>query len=392
MAKAVESPINAEQLRNASSNYLRCLRLPPSSKVLIITDTLPTTGDIDPHLQTRVNLSTMLRDQIGKEHQVSMIDFGEKPNEEELHTQTERALKELSDVGRENNSESHSATIVYLGNDWGERQGIYKAANEFGETNDVKFAGSLGFTTGDCRVMSQIGESQLETITRTNEYFENFFKEKPQGAFEIITRDSKGIEHKLSLDYHTTRAPFESELGNFDGKHETPLGGYKNVKYINIPGGENYGTPYPFRKANGTFSGEGIIFTVKDGFLVDLEIGEGVSVESLSTSQKELIERTKEAKSVRSDLSGQFLPIAELGLGFYELAGIETYSDSSTLTYEKSGPHIAFGHVAEGSAEQDEIAELSGKFQHSDFVLDHAVITWGQTKDSEQSQFYPPAK
>lgn len=386
MAKAVESPINVEQLRNASNNYLRCLRLPPSSKVLIITDTLPKTGNVDPHLQTRVNLSTMLRDQIGKDHQVSMIDFGEKPSDEELYKETEGALKELGEQG----DEKSQTTVVYLGNDWGNRRNIYQAANEFGETNDVKFAGSLGFTTGDCRVMSQIGEDQLETITKTNEYFETFFKEKPQGSFKITTRDSKGEEHILDLDYDTSKASFESELGNFDGKHETPLGGYKNVKYINIPGGENYGTPYPFRKANGTFSAEGITFTVEDGFLVNLEIGEGVLVESLSTAQKELIERTKEARSVRSDLSGQFLPIAELGLGFYELAGIKTYSDSSTLTYEKSGPHIAFGHVAESSVEEDEIAELSGKFQHSDFVLDHAVITWGQTKDSEQSQFYPP--
>src|SRR3989339_1574850 len=371
MAKAVESPINAEQLRNASNNYLRCLRLPPSSKVLIITDTLPQTRDVDPHLQTRVNLSTMLRDQIGKDHQVSMIDFGDKPKDEELYGETKRVLNELDELG----DEKSQTTVVYLGNDWGNRRNIYQAANEFGETNDVKFAGSLGFTTGDCRVMSQIGEDQLETITKTNEYFETFFKEKPQGSFKITTRDFKGDEHTLNLDYNTSKASFESELGNFDGKHETPLGGYRNVKYINIPGGENYGTPYPFRKANGTFSAEGITFTVKDGFLVDLEIGKGVSVESLSTAQKELIERTNEAKSVKSDLSGQFLPIAELGLGFYELSGIKTYPDSSTLTYEKSGPHIAFGHVAEGSVEEDEIAELSGKFQHSDFVLDYAVIT-----------------
>lgn len=387
MSKSVEAPITPEQLRMAAKNYLRCLRLPPSSQVLIITDELPRTGEIDPHLQTRVDLSTSLKDEINKDNPAVMVNFGENPTFDELHSETERALKDLDQIGEK----KQSTTIVYLGNDWEKRKGIYQAANEFDETHPVKFAGSLGFTTGDCRVMSQIGETQLEQITKANEYFETFFKEKPQGKFKITTRDLEGKEHYLDLDYDTTKAPFEAELGNLDGIHESPLGTFKNIKYVNIPGGEIYGTPYPFKKSNGTFSAEGITFTVKDGFLVHLNIDKSVDISKLSTSQQELIKRTQATETPGNELTGKFLPIAELGLGYYNLAGIKTYSDSSTLTYEKSGPHIAFGNGFE-SPEMEELEKLSGDFRHSDFVLDNPVIQWTNLSGEDLQQFYPPSQ
>lgn len=389
MAKQVEAPISPEQLKDASMNYLRCLKLKPSSQVLIITDQMPTTGDTDPHLMIRRELASMLESDIERYHPipVAKLEFGEKPTFEELHEQTIRALKELDALGGKT-----TTNIVYLGHDWKDRSGIYQAADEFGEDHTVKFAGSLGFTTGDCRVMSQIGQTQLEKITRSSEYFEDFFKEKPRGSFKITTRDMSGQEHQLDIDYDTSKAPFVSELGNFDGAHESALGEFENVKYINIPGGESFGTPFPFKRSNGTFSAEGITFTVRDGLLIHLDIDKNADMNRLSTAQLELIERTRAAETAGNEMSGKYLAISELGLGFYELAGIKTYPDSSTLTYEKSGPHIAFGHVAEKTLEQDEITGLAGSFRHADFVLDSPVLTWGQTKDSDQAPFYPPEK
>lgn len=386
MPKAVESPITPEQLKDASKNYLRCLRLPQSSQVLVITDKLPAMGEIDSHTKVRRGLSFSLENEIKSEHKVAVIEFGENPSFEELHNQTTKALRELDSL---NDQPQESTTIVYLGNDWNRRRGIYQAANEFGETHKVKFAGSLGFTTGDCRVMSQIGEEQIKQITRANEYLETFFKEKPQGKLKVTTRDSKGSEHNIDIDYDTTQAPFDAELGNLDGIHENPLGTFKNVRYLNIPGGEIYGTPFPFKNAKGTFSAEGMTFTVKDGFLVHVDIDDTVDVNKLSTSQQDLIKRTQAAEMQGNDLFGKYLPIAELGIGYYFLAGIKTYSDSSTLTYEKSGPHIAFGNGFE-SPEAEEIEKLSSDFQHSDFVLDHPVIQWSEPEGQDFTQFYPP--
>jgi len=388
MPKAVESPVTPEQLRDASKNYLRCLRLPKSSQVLIITDKLTNTLDIDPHFKIRNELSHSLENQIKPDHKVAVLEFEEKPTFDDLHRETTRLLKELDEL---NGKSEETTTIVYLGNDWEKRKGIYQAANEFGETHKVKFAGSLGFTTGDCRVMSQIGEQQLEQITQANEYFESFFKEKPQGRFTVTTRDLKGMEHKIDLDYDTTKAPFDAELGNLDGVHESPLGTFKNIRYVNIPGGEIYGSPFPFKKANGTFAAEGLTFTVKNGFLMHVDIDNSVDISKLSTSQQELIKRTQDAETPNNELTGKFLPIAELGLGYYNLAGIKTYSDSSTLTYEKSGPHIAFGNGFE-SPEMEELEKLSGEFRHSDFVLDHPVIQWSSLEGQEMQQFYPPIK
>ena len=233
--------------------------------------------------------------------------------------------------------------------------------------------------------MNNIGETQLTQITEAHEYFELFFKEKPKGTFKITTRDLQGNEHCIDIDYDATLAPFEAELGNFDGVHESPLGSFKNVSYLNIPGGEIYGTPYTFRKSNGTFSAEGITFTVKDGFLIHIDIDDSVDLSTLSISQQELIKRTQEVERI----TGIFLPIAELGLGYYSLAGIETYSDSSTLTYEKSGPHIAFGTGFE-SPEAQEIEELAGEFHHADFVLDNPTIQWMDLNGQNLQEFYPP--
>lgn len=43
MARLPEVPITPEQFRDASKNYLNCLRLAPNARVLIVTDSLPGT-------------------------------------------------------------------------------------------------------------------------------------------------------------------------------------------------------------------------------------------------------------------------------------------------------------------------------------------------------------
>lgn len=387
MARLPEVPVTPEQFRDASKNYLNCLRLAPNAQVLIVTDKMPLNGFPDPHFEARAQMAELLVGAIGKDHKVAKIDFDEAPEDQWLYQHSKEALDQL-DSTEKVEGENPPTTIIYLGKKWDNRKNLYKAANDFGKGRLVKMAGSLNFSTGDCRVMSELSEDKIQKVVEANEYFENFFHEKPDGWFKIKTRNTEGEELSLDLSYDTAKAPFESELGHFDGVHETPLGQYPNVRYINIPGGEDYGTPLPFRNANGSFSAEGVTFTVKDGFLIDYKISEGLKADDLTDEQKELIKRTGFAKEQGNVYSGKFLPISELGLGFYALAGIKTHKDSSILTHEKSGPHIAFGNVAEKSTEQDEMEKLSGDFQHADVVLDHPAITWSKIKDGPQEEFY----
>jgi leucyl aminopeptidase (aminopeptidase T) len=192
----------------------------------------------------------------------------------------------------------------------------------------------------------------------------------------------------LNLPYNTAKAPFVAEIGNFDGVHEyAPNDELQNISYINIPGGEIYGTPYPFKKATGKFSAEGITFNVVDGLLINIEISKKVNKETLSTSQQELIARVNARNQGDPYYPYSPLPIAELGIGFYKQTDVKTYSDSSILSAEKTGPHIAFGHGFK-SEEEEEIKNLSGKFYHADFVLDHPVIESTDENGANRQVFY----
>lgn len=340
----------------------------------------------DDNFLTRQYITNLLSEQIfNEDNRVLTVNFDNSMSHDEINKQTERALKELDDLKQEKETD-HTTTIIYLGEKWENRSGMYQAANEFGKLRTVKMAGSLGFSNGDCRVMSELSEEKMEKIVEANEYFENFFQEHPEGSFEITTRDLLGKEHKLDLNYNTLKAPFELDLGKFDGVHESSLGKYKHFKYVNIPGGEKFGTPYPFNQTNGQFVAEGIVFTVKEGLVIDLKFFEDRALTSYDLAQRKLI------KKIFIDKSS--LPLSELGLGFYALAGIETYTDSSILSREKSGPHIGMGNTAAGgSKEEEEITKLAGVFQHADFVLDNnPVIMWVDPQTGERRQFYPPLK
>jgi len=281
MVRQVEIPISPEQLGNASRNYIDCLNLHPSSQILIITDKLPGIQEIDPHLKVRRDLSAMLRDEIGKDHKVAMIEFDGKQSAEELKSETERALNELNKLEGRNSAEH--TTVIFLGEQWKERTGIYAGADEFGISHriNVNVALSLGFSTGDCRVMSELDKNKMRSIEEINSKFEAFFYDHPNGKFKVTTHDDEGNNFILNLDYDTSKAPFRSDMGMFDGRHESPISEFKHTRGINVPGGEIYGIGYPYKSTNGKFLAEGLIFVVENGLVKSIEFKEGQKIEIL---------------------------------------------------------------------------------------------------------------
>lgn len=392
----VESAIDKETLGRAAENYFRCLNLPKNSQILIVTDKLP--EGYQPNNKDNLSIRNQLVSEIEQlagigGHRVLKMEYdGKKDSEnvtsdekeiliERLNQETTDALQNLEEMDPHNEYD-HTTTIVYLGESWTERTGLYKAANEFSATHKVRLAGSLGFTTGDCRVMASLDTSKMEQIRQMNEKFEKFFKDHPQGNFDIKTEDTEGRQYNLSLEYNTdpVKAPFLSDLGTFDDQHEGPLNEYTNIKYINAPGGEIFGSAHPFKKTNGSFVAEGLVFTVENGLVTHVEMG-NKKMNEFESSQQGLINLVNVGKP---------MPFGELGIGFYDLLGIETFSDSSILSREKRGPHAGLGH-GETSDEEPEISSLAGSFRHTDFLLDKPKITWHDLDNKEAPlQFYPP--
>jgi len=378
-ASLVERPLSSEQIQEASKNYFRCLNLPPSSQVLIIADKLD--GRPNDDFLTRTYLTSLLSKQTAKEgNRVAQVNFDDSLSVEEFRTKTVQVLKDLEEIDSEGEV-NRTTTVVYLGEAWANRRGMYQAAEDFGKEKNriIRWAGSLGFSTGDARVMSELTPERMETIYEVNKKFNAFFEEKPQGSFEITTRGADGKECDLNLNYDTKEAPFESDVGQFVEDNKVMIS--EHVQYINIPGGEKFASPYPFQKTNGEFASEGILFTVIDGLVIDWSIIEGGSFKKKDPMQKKLIELIE---------SGREIPISELGLGYYALVGIKTYSDCSILSAEKGGPHIGFAHAPGATSEADAMSEKSGDFHHTDFVLDNPVLMWADLQGENKQQFYPP--
>ena len=78
-------------------------------------------------------------------------------------------------------------------------------------------------------------------------------------------------------------------------------------------------------------------------------------------------------------------------MGFYALAGVNTYKDSSILSVEKGGPHIGVGHGYE-SSEAAEIATAAGDFHHTDFVMNNPTIIYTAPNTLQMKLFYPPSR
>jgi len=393
MPVQAEKALSPEQLKATSNNYLRCLNLPPSSQVLIITDK-PNGVASDDNFLTRTYLSSSLGRQISREgHRVATINYDDSLSFEDFRTQTNQALKELDNKEGVEGMVDDTTTIVYLGEKWTNRSGMYQSAEDFGQekNQNIRWAGSLGFSTGDARVMSELTPEKMDTIYEANKKFSAFFEEKPQGSFEIKTRGIDGEEHVLNLSYDTKEAPFESDVGQFDNDNKVMI--TDHVQYINIPGGEKFTSPYPFQKTNGQFAAEGMLFTVKDGLVVGVsEIEEGI-MNKKDPMQKKLVELIQR---------GEKIPVSELGLGFYALVGIKTYTDGSILSLEKGGPHIGFAHAPGNTSEAKLLAENSKlktrqtgeleSFHHTDFVLDNPEMIWSDLDGNNKEQFYPPVQ
>lgn len=384
MSQAEAPQLTEVEIMSAGKNYIACLNLEPNSRVLIVSDELPITSDIplNPNMHVRARMTSMIGAHLADYgHEGATIRFSPQTTVEEMKAQALEALHELDQRPRDEvGSDDKPTTIVYLGDAWSNRPGLYDAADEFGKGNPVRFAGSLGFSTGDARVMSQIGPEQLSTIRKTNQYFERFFSEHPNGTFSISTRGEDGVEHSLSLDYDASHAPFETDMGQVGEGYGVRM---KNRLYSNIPGGEKFAAPYPYTNTNGTFAAEGLTFAVSNGIVTSITVPDTIDVTKLAQNQRDLIAAVTEGKQI---------PIAELGLGFYALAGIKTYSDSSTLSLEKGGPHIGFGHAVSDTPEAEEMGKLAGDFHHGDMVLDNPVMTHINPQTQEETPFYPPEK
>jgi hypothetical protein len=390
MQKTFGEGIGKKQILEAADHYSLFLKLDRNSEVLVIYDKTP--KNYDPKVALRKDLGTELINKLnetGLGIKSKVLEFDASFSKDQFYQQVTDALNQLDANEKEANGPT---TVVILGDNYPEQSGIYKAIDDFGKNKNqkIRMAGSWGFTTGDCQVLSDLNKEKTQQIIETGDRFERFFKEQPEGLFDITTRDIDGKELHLNLPYDTAKAPFVAEFGFFDGVHEHAPGEYKNISYINIPGGEIYGTPYPFQEVTGEFSAEGITFEVANGFLIGIEISKEVNLNTLSTSQQELIKKVKGLKPDDPNYPQLPLPIAELGIGFYEEAGVKTYLDSSILSAEKTGPHIAFGHGFESVEEEKikELSELSGGFQHADFVLDHPVIESIDENGANRQELY----
>lgn len=368
--------ITEQQLDQAVANYTDCLALPNSSQVLVVTDKLPkdSTQPVDQDLLLRNRMAAMLIRRIGQQFPVHGL-WTDGRTKEELHDRTVVALKSLDSWVPKGAADGKVTTVIYMAAGWENRDGIYTAVDEFAENKApglVRVAGSRDFSTGDCRVMSNMDGKRRQAVTDASEYYKKFIKANPKGRLEILTKYGE-IPYQLWVNYDTEQSPFETELGRFDKDNQVFDGNYV---YVNIPGGEIFATPYPYERSFGTFSAEGVIYSVREGLIVSVQ--ERTDGPILQESSESLIRVIRE---------GGRPPLAEFGLGLYELAGIKTYEDSSVLSKEKERPHIGAGHGF-NSTQAEEIAKAAGSFLHTDVVLDNPTILFNDQKGN-RIQFYP---
>lgn len=370
-------PVSQRAIRQATSNYIDCLRLPHSgdnsNRILIVTDSHAT----DANAQTRLHMADALSQRL-EQYPLVRVGFDHTTTREEIFSQTAEALHQLDRRGEEISSAELITTAIYIGDAWVNRGGMYKAIGEYSNSKpkgNVRVAGSLGFSTGDLRVAAQMGEEQRAKIAVAERAITGFFQENPQGLLEMTTQEKQNA-YTVALPYDATEAPPASETGEFDDNHINYVHGYR---YLNIPGGELFFAPYKFQDANGQFTAESLIFTVEKGMLVEVEEAQKGTREKINEpAKRQLIDLIQ---------NGRGMPIAELGIGFYEIAGIKTYKDSSILTKEKGAAHIAFGHVVSPTPEAEEVAQAAGDYEHMDFITRGAII---YAADGKRTQVYPP--
>lgn len=345
------------ELRNAAMNYLECLNPPDRSGVLIVTDREDEDLNSSRRRMLAGNLYTQLKD---RGLSTALLTFDTTTSYDEMHGQVSQSLDELIP-----SQGIPVATVAYIGGTWKNRPGMYDAARKLAQAgNVVRFAGSLGLSTGDIRVLSQMGETQRKSIIAEAEKLAKIFSLHGQGVITIHSELPGGGRASLRAPFNVQKAAYKKSIGMF-GEPGEPTGDWE---YTNFPSGEVYMAPYPFNQVNGHFVANGLLITIIHGVVAHVDpVGEKSVLEP---SQQQLIGLVR---------SGAQLPISELGFGLYKDAGIQTYNDCSVLTLEKAGPHIGFGEDPSGNSppeQQDQLASLikGTGFHHTDFVLHNPSI------------------
>jgi len=189
-----------------------------------------------------------------------------------------------------------------------------------------------------------------------------------------------GYDLPLVIEYDMAMSLFEPDIGQFHPQYDTKDDEFGFV-FINVPGGERFATPYPFKHSEGYFAASGIMFHVHEGLITEAIASQLVLDNVTDSMQKLALELIR---------SGHPLPLSELGLGFFSALGIAVYEDSSILSLEKAGPHAGLAHIPGKSTEHEEIAKAAGDFHHTDFVMDGPrIYLFAPDGNGMEAQLYP---
>lgn len=275
-------------------------------------------------------------------------------------------------------------TVAYIGKAWEKRVGFYTGVAVFEKDTKTKtrLAISVGLNRADIKTLLKIKPEIRNIIATQVEKELHFFRKHPHGSFVITTKHDER-DYLLSLKYDTSQSPFHPDWGVLNDDSPSPMDfgdGRVISNAANIPGGEVFATPYSFSQTQGQFVAREVLFTVKNGLIIGAQslsdnppVGDG------------LLLIINEINSLRHPL-----PVSELGLGIFALAGIRSEPGSSVLSAEKDGPHIGVGSVPGESTEAEEILVFAGEFHHGDLVLDHPSIKFQEKEADTPVQFYPP--
>lgn len=374
----------------AAKNYTESLRLPKEGSVLFIMD--QQADDVDVAARRELSRSIAGATRSGG-HNSLTLEFGEETTYEEMFEQTADAMQALEG----SNSGEQRTTVVYIGDQWTNRWGMYDAiAVHSTQTREARIAISPQANVSDITVMSEITPERLARIEKGIDYFEGFFNENPNGTL-VIKTENDGVEGELSVRFDTSQAPFSHNRGVLDDEMPTPVTSDRGQIFNggNVLGPESYTTPYPFEKSQGAFvTKEGIKITVVDGYMTSAENWQ-VPYDSLEDKQRQIIDILNERTRLQGDgedFEHMKVALSELGLGAFRIVGIEDIpADCSTLMAEKLGPHGGAGKAPGRTVEEDALNKAANRvgFSHTDYVMQNPVISY-ISEEGEEKPFYPP--
>jgi hypothetical protein len=318
-------------------------------------------------MQARLDIAVRLEQSSARKARSCVsLEFDEGMTYEEMYQEVGRTLLELSASG-------NPITIAYIGKTWTNRAGIYDSIANFDCRTGIKtrVGVSVGLNMADIQVLASLDATKIRQLQDARNRVEQFFTKHPKGKMMTISQDRNWGKRVIEMKYDTRKASLKTETGVLEDDRPNPLERKAKEKIsnlINIPGGEGYLASYPFRSANGEFVASGILFEVKNGYVVKFHVPHeshdlGIA---LDESQLQLLDLIS---------SGHRIPLSEIGLGFYAYAGLNIdTSQLSILTYEKTGPHFGIGTPASKTTEHGIINKMAGMFNHTDFVLSDPSI------------------